>query len=48
MSEAVAAPAPEQPRPRSLSRFHTVQGEFHVTRQPDIMLTTTLGSSVAA
>jgi chemotaxis protein CheD len=29
-------------------RFHIIQGQYHVTRDPNVMLTTTLGSCVAA
>ncbi len=41
----LAPPAPEAGTGR---RVHVVQGEFHVTGDPDVMLTTILGSCVAA
>ena len=40
-----ASPAPDAGTER---RVHVVQGEFHVTGDPDVMLTTILGSCVAA
>lgn len=40
-----APPAPDAGAER---RVHVVQGEFHVTGDPDVVLTTILGSCVAA
>ena len=43
-----AAHAPLAPDNRAERRVHVVQGEFHVTGDPGVVLTTILGSCVAA
>jgi len=36
------------PPPDTVRKIHVIQGEFHVSGDPDVMLTTVLGSCVAA
>ncbi len=42
-----ASPSPSV-RPSGEQRLHIVQGEYHVTDEPNVMLTTLLGSCVSA
>ena len=39
---------PERPTAAEPRKVHVIQGEFHVSDHPDVMLTTILGSCVAA
>lgn len=39
---------PERPAAAEPRKVHVIQGEFHVSDKPDVMLTTILGSCVAA
>ena len=44
----LTAPAPRPGYEIGDSRIHIIQGEFHVSADPNVMLTTTLGSCIAA
>jgi chemotaxis protein CheD len=48
MSLAAANWEPERPAAAEPRKVHVIQGEFHVSDEPDLMLTTILGSCVAA
>ena len=48
MSLATAEWAPDRPAPAEPRKVHVIQGEFHVSEDADAVMTTILGSCVAA
>ena len=48
MSLAAADWSSERPAEGDTRKVHVIQGEFHVSDEPDVVLTTILGSCVAA
>jgi chemotaxis protein CheD len=48
MSLAATDWEPQRPAAAEPRKIHVIQGEFHVSAEPDVVLTTILGSCVAA